>query len=191
MKFRKTLYNQETIEIAVGDRARWTRNDKELGRRNGQEFTVTGIDGHTATIELQGGKTDTIDLYEPLHLDHALVATTYSSQGKTANRVLVSSTCDATVSSESVYVAISRAKYDLKIYAEDIDYLLEQAQESKAQKTVLELLQPSSKVQVSAAPGRAVTSSVERSVGVTATPKVNFEKESTAPNLLLRLVACV
>jgi conjugative relaxase-like TrwC/TraI family protein len=182
MKFRKTLYQQEKSEIAVGDHLRWTRNDKELGRRNGQEFTVTGIDGQTATIELQGGKTATIDLYEPLHLDHALVATTYSSQGKTANRVLVSSTVDATVSSESVYVAISRAKYDLRIYAENVDFLLEQAQESKAQKTVLELLQPSSKVQV-AAEARAVTSSVERSVGVTATPKVNFEKESPVPNI--------
>jgi conjugative relaxase-like TrwC/TraI family protein len=183
MKFRKTLYQQEKSEIAVGDRLRWTRNDKELGRRNGQEFTVTGIDGQTATIELQGGKTDTIDLYGPLHLDHALVATTYSSQGKTANRVLVSSTVDATVSSESVYVAISRAKYDLKIYAENVDFLLEQAQESKAQKTVLELLRPSSKVQVAAAEARAVTSSVERSVGVTATPKITFEKESSVSNI--------
>jgi len=183
MKFRKTLYNQENIDIAVGDRLRWTRNDKELGRRNGQEFTVTSIDGQTATIELQGGKTDTIDLYGPLHLDHALVATTYSSQGKTANRVLVSSTVDATVSQESVYVAISRAKYDLKIYAENINYLLEEAQESKAQETVLELLQPKAKVQVAAAPERTVTSSVKQSVGVTATPKVTFEEESSVSSI--------
>ncbi|PSB24310.1 AAA family ATPase, partial [Chlorogloea sp. CCALA 695] len=179
MKFRKTLYNQENIDIAVGDRLRWTRNDKELGRRNGQEFTVIGIEGQTATVELEGGKTGTIDLYQPLHLDYALVATTYSSQGKTADRVLVSSTCDATVSSESVYVAISRAKYDLKIYAENVDFLLEQAQESKAQKTVLELLQPSSKVQVAAAEARAGASSVEQAADVPITPKLS--RKDSAP----------
>jgi ATP-dependent exoDNAse (exonuclease V) alpha subunit len=61
MKFRKTVYKQETNEIAVGDRLRWTRNDKELGRRNGQEFTVTGIEGQTATIEYCDGKGDRID----------------------------------------------------------------------------------------------------------------------------------
>ncbi len=44
MKFRKTVYKQETFEIAVGDRLKWTRNDKELCRRNGQEFIVTGWD---------------------------------------------------------------------------------------------------------------------------------------------------
>ncbi len=101
----------------------------------------------------------------------------------TVNRVLISSTVDATVSQESVYVAISRAKYDLKIYAEDINYLLEEAQESKAQETVLELLQPKAKVQVAAAPERAVTSSVKQSVGVTATPKVTFEKKTSVSNI--------
>jgi len=181
MKFRKTLYNQENIDIAVGDRLRWTRNDKELGRRNGQEFTVTGIDGQTATIELESGKTSTIDLYSPLHLDYALVSTTYSSQGKTADRVLVSSTVDATVSTESVYVAISRAKYDLKIYAENLDYLLEQAQESKAQETVLELLQPRAKVQVAqkSATTVGVKQKVQNTTSVAVVPDLKREKTNT------------
>jgi len=181
MKFRKTLYNQESIDIAVGDRLRWTRNDKELGRRNGQEFRVIGIEGQTATVELEGGKTSTIDLYQPLHLDYALVATTYSSQGKTADRVLISSTVDATVSSESVYVAISRAKYDLKIYAENVDFLLEQAQKSKAQETVLELLQPKAKVQAVAEKAATINlaPAVERSVNITA--KQEITHEASAP----------
>jgi ATP-dependent exoDNAse (exonuclease V) alpha subunit len=183
MKFRKTLYKQENIEIAVGEVFKWTRNDKELGRRSGQEFTVTGIDGQTATIELESGKTDTIDLYSPLHLDYALVSTTYSSQGKTADRVLVSSTVDPTVSTESVYVAISRAKYDLKIYAENIDFLLEEAQESKAQETVLELLQPKAKVQVSAVPEVAARQKVEVSEGVTETPQLRHKEKSVVSNI--------
>ncbi len=188
MKFRKTLYNQESIDIAIDDRLRWTRNDKELGRRNGQEFTVTGIDGQTATIELESGKTSTIDLYSPLHLDYALVSTTYSSQGKTADRVLVSSTVDATVSQESVYVAISRAKYDLKIYAENIDYLLEQAQESKAQETVLELLQPSSKVQVAqkAETTIGVSQKVRNTTNIAVVPDLKREETSLASPVIVK-----
>ncbi len=180
MKFRKTLYQQETIDIAVGEVLRWTRNDKELGRRNGQGFTVIGIDGQTATIELENGKTNTIDLYGPLHLDHALVATTYSSQGKTANRVMVSSTVDLTVSQESVYVAISRAKYDLKIYAENVEFLLEQSQESKAQETVLELLQPQAKGMVAAEPVVAVKQNVEVSADLGEKPELRYEKPRTS-----------
>ena len=138
--FRKTVYAKQTIEIAVGDRLKWTLNDKELGHRNGQEFVVTSIEGQTVTIEYFDSKTERIHLTQPLHLDYALVSTTYSSQGKTADRVLVSSTVDRTLSQESFYVAISRAKHDLQIFAQDREFLFEQAQESHAQETVLELL---------------------------------------------------
>lgn len=140
MKFRKTVYKTETSEIAVGERLCWTRNDHELGRRNGQEFTVTEIEGQTATIEFLDGKTSSIDISQPLHCDYALVSTTYSSQGKTADRVLISSTVDLTVSQESFYVAISRAKHDLQIFAEDREWMFEQAQHSNAQETALSLL---------------------------------------------------
>ena len=141
MKFRKTVYTRETLEIAFGDRLRWTKNDQELGRRNGQEFTVTGIEDKTASIQYFDGKTDRINLLEPLHLDYALVSTTYSSQGKTAERVLISAAASRTLSQESFNVAISRAKVDLHIYAEDTQKLLEFALESTAKENPLELLQ--------------------------------------------------
>jgi conjugative relaxase-like TrwC/TraI family protein len=183
MKFRKTVYKQETNEIAVGDRLRWTRNDKELGRRNGQEFIVTGIEGQTATIEYLDGLSDAIDLSQPLHCDYALVSTTYSSQGKTAERVLISSTVDGTVSQESVYVAISRAKHDLQIFAEDRKFLFEQAEESNVQETVLELLptQPSAQAAQSA-PAR-VKQEASLSVGVTEKPNLVRQEKSPTPNI--------
>ncbi|MGK7938139.1 MAG: hypothetical protein AB4206_20430 [Xenococcaceae cyanobacterium] len=76
----------------------------------------------------------------PQNLDHALVSTTYSSQGKTANRVLVSATSDQTLSKESFYVAASRAKYNLNIYAQDKKQLLEKAIISQAKQNPLEVL---------------------------------------------------
>lgn len=94
--------------------------------------------------------------------------------------VLVSSTVDPTVSQESVYVAISRAKYDLKIYAEDIEFLLEQAQESKAQETVLELLQPQAKGMVAAESVTTVKQKVEVSPDVGETLQSRYEQTLTS-----------
>ncbi|MBW4639014.1 MAG: relaxase domain-containing protein [Gloeocapsa sp. UFS-A4-WI-NPMV-4B04] len=187
MKFRKTVYKQETNEIATGDRLRWARNDKELGRRNGQEFTVTGIEGQTAFIQYCDGKSARIDLSQPLHCDYALVSTTYSSQGKTADRVLISSTVDRTVSQESLYVAVSRAKHDLQIFAEDRSFLFEQAEESNAQETVLELLQYQSKQQTPQQPAPDVNQAVEpSSVATPVKPKAKRDFLSTIPSVEIR-----
>ncbi|MEM8673214.1 MAG: MobF family relaxase [Cyanobacteria bacterium P01_G01_bin.67] len=136
--FEKAVYHSSDIEIAPGDRLKWNKNDRKQGRRNGQEFTVKAIEGTTATIEYKDGKQDTFDLSVPQHLDYGLVSTTYSSQGKTAERVLISA--DYTIGKESFYVAVSRVKSDLKLYTSDLDNLLELAKASRAKENPLELL---------------------------------------------------
>ena len=166
MTFRKTVYTQQGIEIAVGERLKWTRNDQERARRNGQEFTVAALAGDTAQIQYQDGKTDNIHLNQLHHLDYALVSTTYSSQGKTASRVLVAT--DRTMSKESFYVAISRVKHELKIYTEDHAQLLELAQKSRAKNNPSDVLLSSP--QTVAATTAAATAEVS-------SPHIN--KEST------------
>jgi hypothetical protein len=106
--------------------------------------------------------------------------TNYSAQGKTAERVLVSSTADRTVSQESFYVAVSRAKYDLQIFAQSREFLLEQAQQSNAQETVLELLQPQSKQQVVPEPMVTATGAAN-SVALVATKPA--KPEASPPTL--------
>jgi len=128
--FEKALYAKELTNVAVGDRLKWTKNDHKLGRRNGQEFSVEAIEWNNATIKYEDGSTEIIDLEKAQHLDHALVTTTFSSQGKTADRVFWAS--DFTASAENFYVAVSRAKYDLKIFTDNSGKLLDLAQESKA-----------------------------------------------------------
>ena len=136
----KTVYEQKEFNLAVGDRLKWKKNDRKLGRTNGQEVVIADINVSMATLEYTGGKKEIIDLREAQHLDHAIVSTTYSSQGKTADRVLVSATSDRTLSSESFYVAASRAKYDVHIYAQNKEKLLEKAQQSRANQNALEVL---------------------------------------------------
>ena len=139
-QFHKAVYEKKQIEIAEGDRLKWTKNDAQLNRRNGQEFDVIQLNQNVATIQYDNGRIEEINLNKPHSLDHALVSTTYSSQGKTANRVLVSATSDRTLSKESFYVAASRAKYNLDIYAQDKKKLLEKAKASQAKQNPLEVL---------------------------------------------------
>lgn len=169
IKFRLSAYTRETVEIAVGDRLRWTLNQPELGRRNGQEFTVTGLEGSEATIEYKDGKSSRINLYQPLHLDYALVSTTYSSQGKTAERVLISAAADPTVSAQSFYVAISRARSGLQIIAENKAHLFEQAQSSRTKENPLQLLKQAIREQAANESVVAATAAVQPS-SVTSTP---------------------
>jgi hypothetical protein len=117
---------------------KWTKNERQLGRRNGQEFVVKAIEGRQATIEYRDGKQEEVDLNLPQHLDYSYVSTTYSSQGKTAERVFVAS--DFTVGKESFYVAVSRVKSDLRVYTCDKQELLDLASISRAKENPLELL---------------------------------------------------
>jgi conjugative relaxase-like TrwC/TraI family protein len=137
--FEKAVFSPIEIEIASGDRLRWTKNDRDARRRNGQEFRVLKIERATATIQYADGTQENLDLTVPLHLDYAIVSTTYSSQGKTANRVLIAA--DHTVASESFYVAVSRVKDELKLYTTDKEEILDKACVSKAKENPLEVLQ--------------------------------------------------
>ena len=140
--FEKAVYKRKRINISEGDRLKWTKNDVKLDRRNGQEFTVTKLQDNIATIKYENSsRVENIKLNIPQNYDHALVSTTYSSQGRTANKVLVSATSDKTLSKESFYVAASRAKYNLQIYAQDKEQLLTRAQKSQAKLNPLEILE--------------------------------------------------
>lgn len=144
-QFHKAVYEKKQIDIAEGDRLKWTQNDTKLKRRNGQEFDVIQLNQNIATIQYDNGKRENINLNKPQNLDHALVSTTYSSQGKTANRVLVSATSDKTLSKESFYVASSRAKYNLTIYSQDQKKLLTKTQKSTAKLNPLEIIEQQEK----------------------------------------------
>ncbi|MBD2511442.1 MobF family relaxase [Nostoc sp. ATCC 53789] len=144
--FDKAVYQREQIEIAVSDRLQWKKNDRQLQRRNGQEFVVTAIEGDSAQIQyLDSNRTETINLKQAQNLDYALVSTIYSSQGKTTDLALIAA--DYTIGQESFYVAISRARHNVKLYTKDKSELLELAQESKAKDNALELLMNSLKVE--------------------------------------------
>ncbi len=136
---RKTTYQTEQISLAPGDRLHWTRNDRTQGRRNGQGFTIEGLDTRgKAIIRDAEGKTAFIDLSGRQFVDYALVSTTYASQGKTADRVLAA--LDQTTGKESFYVAASRARQAFVIYTTDEAELRKLATQSRANENASDYL---------------------------------------------------
>jgi ATP-dependent exoDNAse (exonuclease V) alpha subunit len=75
----------------------------------------------TRTITLtNGNRTVELPANGPLHVDHAYAITVHSSQGLTADRVLIdASTRSKTTSKDVFYVAISRAQHEARIYTDD------------------------------------------------------------------------
>ncbi|MGB3787973.1 MAG: MobF family relaxase [Phormidesmis sp.] len=128
---RKTIYRVQPTNVAVGDRLRWTKNDRAAKTRNGQQFTVAeiGVDGKVMAVD-KLGQSQWFDLSGRQHVDYAWVSTTYGSQGKTADRVLALMG-EKTTNREAFYVAVSRAKHGLRLYAADKDELLRKAQVSR------------------------------------------------------------
>jgi conjugative relaxase-like TrwC/TraI family protein len=160
----KTVYEAEQFGVGVGDRLRWTKNNRAAGIRNGQTFTVNQISATgTARITDADGRQRTICLTGKQFIDYAWVNTTYSSQGKTADRVLA--LMDSTTSKESFYVAVSRARHHLTLYTSNKSELLQLAQKSRAKENVSDYISltqgathhvPTSKTtQRSAIPGTA------------------------------------
>jgi hypothetical protein len=127
----KSIYGVEELGIAVGDRLRWTRNDPTLGRRNGQEFEVVGLEEDRVLIRGRRGDVSHFDRSELAHLDYALVSTTYAAQGKSAEWVI--GALDRHVARESFYVTVSRVKRELRLYAsEDVEDLIARVETSRA-----------------------------------------------------------
>ncbi len=132
---RKTVYTAQSISVAVGDQLKWTRNNPKAGIRNGQGFVVMGLEADgTAVVRDGSGQTATINLSGNQYVDYAWVSTTYSSQGKTAERVLA--LLGETMNREAFYVAISRAKRAVTLYTTNQVDLVRLAQVSRAKENV-------------------------------------------------------
>ena len=98
-------------------------------------FIVNQIEADgNAEIITADGKIVHSNLSGNQYVDSAWVSTTYSSQGKTANRVLV--LLGETTHREAFYVAISRAKQALTLYTVGREELMRLAQASRAKENV-------------------------------------------------------
>jgi ATP-dependent exoDNAse (exonuclease V) alpha subunit len=118
-----TLYREADRAFAVGDRVQFTAPDRMRDLSNRQLGVIEGIDAATIQIRLDAGRVVTIPRAEHLHLDHAYAVTSHSSQGQTADRVLVHIDTarggEHLVNRRLAYVGVSRGRLDAQIYTND------------------------------------------------------------------------
>ncbi|HAT9646616.1 TPA: conjugative relaxase [Legionella pneumophila subsp. pneumophila] len=120
MTYRKlSVYEPDRKELSAGDFVRITRNDKDLDLANGDRFKIASV-AEDQVILSNGLRSLTLDSKQPLHLDYAYTTTVHSSQGLTADRVLIDIHAQSRTTAKDVfYVALSRARFEAKIYTND------------------------------------------------------------------------
>lgn len=120
MTHRKlSVYEADKKELSSGDVVRITRNNKDLDIANGDRFKIASV-SHNQIIITNDQRTLTLDLKQPLHMDYGYTTTVHSSQGLTADRVLIDVHAQSrTTAKDAFYVALSRARFETKIYTND------------------------------------------------------------------------
>ena len=140
-----SVYREVVHEFAVGDRIQFTAPDKSLGVVNRDLAVVEAItqEGHI-TARLDDNRRIEFGATEHRHFDHGYAVTSHSSQGLTAERVLIHA--DTAVhpdllSSRFGYVAVSRASHEATIFTDDVNRLGQQLSHDASKTSAIELSQ--------------------------------------------------
>lgn len=127
------VYTSEKIAIAGGDVLQWRRNFD--GKINREIVKVKDLSQNQATLICENGRQEKIDLKHRHHLDYAHVQTTYSSQGRTCDRVIA--LVESHTSKNDWYVSLSRAKEQVTIVTDSADELKKRVERESSKANAL------------------------------------------------------
>jgi conjugative relaxase-like TrwC/TraI family protein len=123
-----SVYREQEKAFSVGDRIQFTAPSQELKIANRELGTVEGIapDG-TTRLKLDNERSMSFDPQRHPHLDHGYAVTSYSSQGQTADRVLINVDTELgakdLLNNRMAYVSVSRGAHDAQIFTNDREKL--------------------------------------------------------------------
>jgi conjugative relaxase-like TrwC/TraI family protein len=125
-----TLYREAERKFSKGDRVQFTAPNREQHIANRELGIIEQIDARgNLQVRLDSGRAVAFNIRENPHLDHGYAVTSHSSQGQTADRVLVhvdtEQVGEKLVNQRLAYVAISRGRHDAQIYTNDKSHLAE------------------------------------------------------------------
>ena len=143
-----SVYQEIERELSVGDRIQFTAPDKSLGVANRDMAAIEAIhpDGRLS-VRLDNNRQIEFNPNEHRHLDHGYAVTSHSSQGLTAERVLVhadTSVHPDLLNSRFGYVSISRASHEATLFTDDMAKLGPQLGAEVSKTSALEINQASS-----------------------------------------------
>ena len=140
-----SVYREIEREFSVGDRIQFTAPDKSLGVANRDLAVIESIrpDGRLAA-RLDNNRQIEFNAGEHRHFDHGYAVTSHSSQGLTAERVLVhadTSVHPDLLNSRFGYVSISRASHEATLFTDDMAKLGPQLGADVSKTSALEINQ--------------------------------------------------
>ncbi|PTX58575.1 conjugative relaxase-like TrwC/TraI family protein [Kordia periserrulae] len=115
-----SVYEPEPIHIAENDKIRITKNTKSITGHelfNGQTYHIRGFDPE-GNIKLSNNQ---VLAKDAMHYTHGFVSTSHQSQGQDAKTVLIAQSSDSLAASndKQLYVSVSRAREQCKIFTDD------------------------------------------------------------------------
>ncbi len=119
-----SVYREQEKAFSVGDRIQFTAPNHELKIANRELGTVENIapDG-AMRLKLDNGRSMDYGPQRHPHLDHGYAVTSYSSQGQTADRVLIHVDTELAakdlLNRRMAYVSVSRGQWDAQIFTND------------------------------------------------------------------------
>jgi ATP-dependent exoDNAse (exonuclease V) alpha subunit len=119
-----TVYRDTERSFAEGDRVQMTAPYHEQKLANRELGTVEKIGGGgDLKLKMDSGREVEFNVKQHPHLDYGYALTSHSSQGQTADRVLIHVDSEQVhsqlLNSRFAYVSVSRAQYDVQIYTND------------------------------------------------------------------------
>ena len=123
------VYRTEPMELRIGDRTRWTRNDAGAGLVNSHAAEVTAVRGDRVSFLLEDGRRLELGRDDPQlrHIDHAWASTVHAFQGRTVDNVIavMEANHPHLTTQKSFYVEISRARNRAEMVTDDAKALCE------------------------------------------------------------------
>ena len=143
-----SVYQEIDREFSVGERIQFTAPDKSLGVANRDLAVIEAIHPDGGVIAgLSDNRRIEFNAREHPHFDHGYAVTSHSSQGLTAERVLVHADTGVhpnLLNSRFAYVSVSRASHDAVVFTDDVAKLGPQLGADVSKTSALEINQASS-----------------------------------------------
>ncbi len=138
-----SVYRDAERHFSTCERVQFTAPYRDERIANRQLGTVQQIDTEgNLQIRLDSGRDAHLNIHEHPHLDYGYAVTSHSSQGATADRVLVhvdtEQAHEQVINSRLAYVSVSRGCYDAQIYTNDAESLGKELSRESSKQSALE-----------------------------------------------------
>lgn len=138
-----SVYRAETKAFSAGDRIQFTAPNRELKIANRELASIEniGVNG-SMRLKLDGGRNVEVGVHGFPHIDHGYAVTSHSSQGQTADRVLIHADTELgakdLLNHRMAYVSVSRGQWDAQIFTNNRDKLVQALSHDLSHKSALQ-----------------------------------------------------